>query len=153
MIIISILLVICYMVLIILFHMTFFEFGAIHGKIRAAYTSSTEVLLVFSKFVSVVVYQFITNQLALAIITLVLSVFLLFDFLAKQPFINDSITKLYFILYLLYVWSSVICFVAYLLKNTQFEAAILLLILGYPFIIMTVVSKISNIVWNVFLNM
>ena len=141
MIIISILLVICYMVLIILFHMTFFEFGAIHGKIRAAYTSSTEVLLVFSKFVSVVVYQFITNQLALAIITLVLSVFLLFDFLAKQPFINDSITKLYFILYLLYVWSSVICFVAYLLKNTQFEAAILLLILGYPFIIMTVVSK------------
>ena len=97
------------MVLITLFHMTLFEFGAIHGKIRAAYTSSTEVLLVFAKFILVVAYQFITNELALAIITIIISAFLLFDFLAKQPFINDSITKLYFILYLLFVWSSVHC--------------------------------------------
>ena len=139
--IISIILILIYMILIILFHMTLFEFGAIHGKIRAAYTSSTEVLLVFAKFILVVCYQFITSELALAIITIIVSVFLLFDFLAKQPFINDSITKLYFILYLLFVWSSVICMIAYLLKKTDFEAGILLLILGYPFIIMTVVSK------------
>ena len=139
--IISIILTLCYMILIILFHMTLFEFGAIHGKIRAAYTSSTEVLLVIAKFILVVAYQFITNDLALAIITIIISVFLLFDFLAKQPFINDSITKLYFILYLLFVWSSVICIIAYLLKKTDFEAGILLLILGYPLIIITVVSK------------
>ena len=139
--IISIILIIIYMILIILFHMTLFEFGAIHGKIRAAYTSSTEVLLVLVKFVLVVAYQFITNELALAIITIIVSVFLLLDFLAKQPFINDSITKLYFILYLLFVWSSVICIIAYLLKKTDFEAGILLLILGYPFIILTVISK------------
>ena len=139
--IVSIILVLCYMILIILFHMTLFEFGAIHGKIRAAYTSSTEVLLVIVKFAMVVVYHFITNELALALITIIVSVFLIFDFLAKQPFINDSITKLYFILYLLFVWSSVITMIAYLLKNTEFEAGILLLILGYPFIILTVVSK------------
>ena len=139
--IISILLVLVYMILIILFHMTLFEFGAIHGKIRAAYTSSTEVLLVLVKFVMVVVFQFITNELALSIITIIVSVFLLFDFLNKQPFINDSITKLYFILYLLFVWSSVITIIAYLLKHTEFEAGILLLILGYPFIILTVISK------------
>ena len=139
--IISILLIMCYMVLIILFHMTLFEFGAIHGKIRAAYTSSTEVLLVLVKFAMVVCYQFITHELALAIITIIVSVFLLFDFLAKQPFINDSITKLYFILYLLFVWSAVITIVAYLLKKTDFEAGILLLILGYPFIMLTVVFK------------
>ena len=139
--IISIILILIYMILIILFHMTLFEFGAIHGKIRAAYTSSTEVLLVFAKFILVVCYQFITSELALAIITIIVSVFLLFDFLAKQPFINDSITKLYFILYLLFVWSSVICMIAYLLKKTDFEAGILLLLLGYPFIIITVVSK------------
>ena len=137
----SIILIICYMILIILFHMTLFEFGAIHGKIRAAYTSSTEVLLVLVKFALVVCYQFITNELGLAIITVIVSIFLLFDFLSKQPFINDSITKLYFILYLLFVWSSIICIVAYLLKNTEFEAGVLLLILGYPFIILTVVSK------------
>ena len=137
----SIILILIYMVLITLFHMTLFEFGAIHGKIRAAYTSSTEVLLVFAKFILVVAYQFITNELALAIITIIISAFLLFDFLAKQPFINDSITKLYFILYLLFVWSSVICIIAYLLKRTDFEAGILLLILGYPFIIITVTSK------------
>ena len=139
--IISIILILCYMILIILFHMTLFEFGAIHGKIRAAYTSSTEVLLVIVKFALVACYQFITNELGLAIITIIVSVFTLFDFLGKQPFINDSITKLYFILYLLFVWSSVICIIAYLLKNTEFEAGILLLILGYPFIILTIVSK------------
>jgi hypothetical protein len=81
--IISILLVLVYMILIILFHMTLFEFGAIHGKIRAAYTSSTEVLLVLVKFVMVVVFQFITNDLALSIITIIVSVFLLFDFFNK----------------------------------------------------------------------
>ena len=139
--IISILLIICYMVLILLLHMTFFEFGAIHGKLRAAYTSSTEVLLVIVKFVLVVVFQFIENELALAIITIIISVFSLMDFLAKQPFINDSITKLYYILYLIFAWSSVITIIAYLLKNTEFEAAILLLILGYPFIILAVTSK------------
>ena len=139
--IISILLIICYMILIILFHMTFFEFGAIHGKIRAAYTSSTEVLLVIVKFGLVVVFEFVHNELALAIITIIVSVFLLFDFLAKQPFINDSITKLYYILYLIFVWSSVITIVAYLLKNTEFEAGILLLILGYPFIVLSITSK------------
>ena len=99
------------------------------------------MLLVFAKFILVAAYQFITNELALAIITIIISAFLLFDFLFNQPFINDSITKLYFILYLLFVWSSVICIIAYLLKRTDFEAGILLLILGYPFIIITVTSK------------
>ena len=91
------------MIPIILFHMTIFEFRAIHGKIRAAYTSRTEVLLDLVKLAMVVVYHFITNELVLALITIIVSVFLIFDFLAKRNFINDSITKLYFILYLLFV--------------------------------------------------
>ena len=141
MIVLSIILIICYLVLIILFHMTLFEFGAIHGKIRAAFTSSTEVMLVICKFILVVAYHFISHQLALSLITFCVSVFLLFNFLGKQPFINNTITKIYYTLYLLFVWSGLICIVSYLLKDSQFEGGILLLILGYPFIILTIVTK------------
>ena len=141
MIIISIILTFCYLVLIILFHMTLFEFGAIHGKIRAAFTSSTEVMLVVCKFILVLAYHFISHELALSLITFCMSIFLLFDFLGKQPFINNTIKKIYFILYLLFVWSGFICIIAYLLKDSQFEGGILLLILGYPFIILTIITK------------
>ena len=141
MIIISSFLIICYLILIILFHMTLFEFGAIHGKIRAAFTSSTEVLLVIVKFILVVAYQFIRHQMALALITFILSLFLLFNFLEKQPFINNTITKLYFTLYLLFFWSGFICVVSLLLKNTKFEGGVFLLVLGYPFIVLTIISK------------
>lgn len=102
MVIISVFLIICYMVLVILFHMTLFEFGAIHGKVRASFTSSTEVMLVIVKFILVVIYQFIKHKMALALITFCLSIFLLFNFLDKQPFINNTILKIYFTLYLLF---------------------------------------------------
>ena len=141
MMIISCILILTYLILIILFHMTFFEFGAIHGKVRAAFTSSTEVLLVIMKFILVVCYQFITHQMALALITICIGIFLLFDFLSKQPFINNGITKLYYTLYLLFVWTGITCIVSLLLKNSKFEGGILLLILGYPFILLTIISK------------
>ena len=141
MIIISSILIVCYLILIILFHMTLFEFGAIHGKIRAAFTSSTEVMLVLVKFILVVIYQFIKHQMALALITFCLSAFLLFNFISKKPFINNTVTKLYLTLYLLFFWSGFVCLVALLLKNSQFEGGILLLLLGYPFIILTIISK------------
>ena len=139
--IISSILIVCYLILIILFHMTLFEFGAIHGKIRAAFTSSTEVMLVLVKFILVVIYQFIKHQMALALITFCLSAFLLFNFINKKPFINNTVTKLYFTLYLLFFWSGFVCLVALLLKNSQFEGGIILLLLGYPFIILTITSK------------
>jgi len=141
MILISIILIICYLILIILFHMTLFEFGAIHGKVRAAFTSSTEVMLVLVKFILVVCYQFIKHQMALSLITLGLSLFLLVNFLDKQPFINNTIMKLYFTLYLLFFWSGFTCIIALLLKDTKFEGGIILLLLGYPFIILAVISK------------
>ena len=141
MIIISVLLIIFYLVIIILFHMTLFEFGTIHGKVRAAFTSSTEVNLVIVKFILIVIYQFIKHEMALALITLCLSAFLLFNFLEKQPFINNTITKIYFVLYLLFFWTGFTCLIGLLLKNTDFEGGILLLVLGYPFIILTIISK------------
>ena len=140
-IIISVLLTICYLAIIILFHMTLFEFGAIHGKVRAAFTSSTEVNLVIVKFILIVIYQFIRHEMGLALITFCLSAFLLFNFLEKQPFINNTITKIYFTLYLLFFWTGFICIIGLLLKNTDFEGGILLLVLGYPFIILTIISK------------
>ena len=131
MMIISIILIIFYLIVIFLFHMTLFEFGVIHGKVRAAFTSSTEVLLVIMKFILVVCYQFIKHQLALNLITICIGVLLLFDFLEKQPFINNGITKIYYTLYLLFLWTGITCLVSLLLKNSKFEGGILLLILEH----------------------
>ena len=141
MIIIGCFLLFLYLIPIILFHMTLFEFGAIHGKLRAAFTSSTEVHLVLMKIVLVLIYQFIKHEMALALITFCIGIFLLFDFLGKMPFIKNSINKLYLILYLLFVWTGFICIIALLLKNTKFEGGILLLLLGYPFTILAIVTR------------
>ena len=134
-------LLIIYLIPIILFHMTLFEFGAIHGKLRAAFTSSTEVKLVLMKIILVIIYQFIKHEMALALITLCIGIFLLFDFLEKMPFIKNSINKLYFILYLLFVWTGFTCVIALLLKDSKFEGGILLLLLGYPFAILAIVTR------------
>ncbi len=134
-------LLIIYLVIIYLFHMTLFEFGAIHGKLKAAFTSSTEVKLVLMKIALVIIYQFIKHELALALITFCIGIFLLFDFLSKMPFIKNSINKLYFILYLLFVWTGFTCIVSLLLKDTKFEGGVMLLLLGYPFTILAIVTR------------
>ena len=126
---------------VILFHITLFEFGAIHGKLKAAFTSSTEVKLVLMKLALVILYQFVKHQMVLAIITFLIAVFLLFDFIGKQPYIKNTIVKLYLILYLLFAWTGFTCIVSLLLKDTKFEGGILLLLLGYPFIILAVVTR------------
>ena len=141
MILIGCILLIIYVIMIVLFHITFFEFGAIHGKLKAAFTSSTEVILVLMKFVLVVIYQFLKHEMAVALITFCIGVFLLFNFISKMPFIKNSINKLYFILYLLFVWTGFTCIISLLLKDSRFEGGVLLLLLGYPFTILAVVTK------------
>ena len=141
MIIISCVFLILFIVPTILFHITLFEFGAIHGKLKAAFTSSCEVKLVLMKIVLVILYQFVKHQMVLAIITFLIAVFLLFDFIGKQPYIKNTIVKLYLILYLLFAWTGFTCIVSLLLKETKFEGGILLLLLGYPFIILAVITR------------
>ena len=141
MVIISCVLIILYLIPIILFHITLFEFGAIHGKLKAAFTSSTEVKLVLIKFALVVIYQFIKHEMALALITFFVGIFLLFDFLDKKPFINNTLNKLYFILYLLFVWTGFTCIISLLLKDSDFEGGVLLLLLGYPFTVFAVATR------------
>ena len=141
MIIISCLFLIIFIVPVILFHITLFEFGAIHGKLKAAFTSSCEVNLVLMKVVLVILYQFVKHQMVLAIITFLIALFLLFDFIGKQPYIKNTIVKLYLILYLLFAWTGFTCIVSLLLKDTKFEGGILLLLLGYPFIILAVITR------------
>ena len=132
---------IVYLIPIILFHITLFEFGAIHGKLKAAFTSSTEVKLVLMKLALVILYQFIKHQMALALITFIIALFLLFDFLGKKPFIKNTIIKLYFILYLLFAWTGFTCIISLLLKDSKFEGGVLLLLLGYPFIILAITTR------------
>ena len=139
--IISIIFSVIFVVLMILFRSTLFEFGRCNGKFKAAYTSSTEVLLEISKFLLIILYQFIKKEIPLAIITFILSLLLFIHFLNKQPFSNGFTMKVYFTLYLLFFWSSSICILAVLLRNSKFEGGILLLLIGYPFIIISVSIK------------
>ena len=130
-----------FLFLIILFRSTLYEFGSYKEKLKAAYTSSTELLLELAKTILIILYQFIKNEMALAILTFFISLILYVHFLKKKPFYNGLTMKLYCILYLLFFWSSIICLLSILLKNSKFEGGILLLIIGYPLIIISISTQ------------
>jgi len=134
-IVISIIFILIYALLNFLFSSTLFEFGTNKNNFRAAYTSSTQVLLEIIKILIIILYQFIKNEMLLSIITFILSLILLIDFLNKQPFSNGFTMKLYFTLYLIFFWSCTICIISILLKSTKFEGGVILLIMGFPIII------------------
>ena len=135
--IISIFFIIIYAVLNFIFYSTLFEFGANNAKLKSAYTSSTQVLLEIIKLILIILYQFIKNEMILSIITFILSLILLIDFFNKQPFSNGLTMKLYWILYLIFFWSCTICLLGILLKNSKFEGGVILLLIGYPIIILS----------------
>ena len=65
--------------------MIYFDFGVIRNKLKTAFTSSTEVLLVLVNFILVIIYQFIKNKTALSIITFILFLLLFLDYYGKHP--------------------------------------------------------------------
>ncbi len=82
-IIISSVFIILFTFLIILFRSTIFEFGTNNDKLKASYSSSTEVLLIIVKILLSLLYQFVRGEIALSIITFLLSIILLFYFNSK----------------------------------------------------------------------
>ena len=76
--------------------------------------------------------------MALAIITLCVSLILLMNYLITQPHSNGFTIKLYISLYTLFCWSCIICIGSILLKNSNFRSGIILLILGYPIILVNI---------------
>ena len=140
MIIISCILIVIFVMIILLFKITYFEFGVFQNKLKATFTSSTDVLLLLTQILLVIIYQFLKHQITLSIITLIISFFIFYDFYEKQPFTNITLNKTYYTLYVIFLWTSLICFLSLLLKNTKFEGAVLLLLLSYPFIILIVVT-------------
>ena len=140
-IILSIIFIIIFKVLIIIFHCTIFEFGVNPSKFKAAYTSSTNVVLDVSKLILIILYQFVTKDTDLGIITLMLSLILFFHFIRTQPFSSGFTMKLYTSLYLFFVWSSSLCLVSIFLKQSKFEGGIILYLIGFPIIIFAVFFK------------
>ena len=137
-IIISILFTISYKLIIILLHTTLYEFGVNPNKLKAGYSSSTEVLLDIIKLLLILLYQFILHKMTLSIITLCISIILLFNYLVMQPYSNGFTMKLYLSLYTLFCWSCITCLGSILLKNSNFRSGIILLILGYPIILLMI---------------
>ena len=82
--------------------------------------------------------------MALAIITLLFSIILLINFLIIQPYSSGFTMKLYLLLYAYFCWSCIICIASILLKNSNFRSGIVLLILGYPLILIIISQKESD---------
>ena len=134
-IIISFIFIIIFKLFIIVFHYLVYEFGHNSNILKSGYTSSTEVMLDIAKFLLIIIYQFISNEIALSIISLALSVILLIHFLIIQPYSNNFTMKLYLLLYIFFFWSCCICIISIFLRNSEFKSGIVLLMLGYPFIL------------------
>ena len=124
--------------LVIIFHSTLFEFGVNRGKFKAAYTSSTNVLLDVSKLLLILLYTFVTNEKVLAIFTFLLSILLFIHFISTQPYSSGFTMKVYMALYLFFFWSSVLCLISVFLEKSKFDGGILLYLLGFPIIIFAV---------------
>jgi len=134
----SIILTIINKLILLIFHSTLYEFGVHPHKLKSGYSSSNQILYDLTKLMLIIVYQFISHQMALAIITLLFSIILLIHFLITQPYSSGFTMKLYLTLYAFFCWSCIICIASILLKNSNFRSGIILLILGYPLILIIV---------------
>ena len=90
MIVISCISIIIYVILLYLFKSIYFEFG-VTNKLKSCFTSSTEVLLLLTQLLLVILFQFAKNEIALSAITLILSFFIFFDYFGHQPYINKDL--------------------------------------------------------------
>ena len=140
-IILSIIFIIIFEFIIIIFHMTIFEFGVCPSKLKAAYTSTTTIMLDIFKLILILLYQFVSDETALAIITLIISLILFFHFIGTQPFSSGFTMKLYTALYLFFLWTSILCLLSIFLKDAKFEGGVILYIIGFPIIILAVFFK------------
>ena len=136
--ILSIILIIILKTMTFLFHTTLYEYGVFPNKLKAAYSSSNEFILDFIKLLLIILYQFISHQMALAIITLLISIIILINFLVIKPYSSEFTMKLYLSLYSLFCWSCVLCIISIFLKNSNFKSGIILLMLGYPLILIMI---------------
>ena len=137
----SIVLIVINKLIVIIFHSTLYEFGINSNKLKSGYSSANAILYDLTKLILIIIYHFVSHQMALAIITLLFSIILLINFLRTQPYSNGFTMKLYLILYTFFCWSCIICIASILLKNSNFRSGIVLLILGYPLIIIIVYVK------------
>ena len=134
----SIILIIINKIILIIFHSTQYEFGIESLKLKSGYSSSNQILYDLTKLILILVYQLISHQMALAIITLLFSIILLTNFLLNPPYSSGFTMKLFLLLYSFFCWSCIICISSILLKNSNFRSGIVLLILGYPIIIIII---------------
>ena len=138
---ISIVLVIIFKILTLIIHTTLYEFGTEPNKLTSGYSSTTNVMLDIIELILIIIYQFISHQLALILITLFISILILIHFLIAHPFSNEFAIKLYLSLYALFCWTCILCIITIFLKDSEFRSGIILLILIYPFILIIIYMK------------
>ena len=141
MIVISCILIIIYYPALIIIQAVYYEFAIFGYKIKSVFTPHTEILLLLTKLLLVIIYQFIRHEIALSLMSLIISFFICMDYFQRQPYMNRNLNKLSLILYCFFLWTNVICFIGLILKNSKFEGDVLLLLLGYPFIILLIFQK------------
>ena len=134
----SIILIIINKIILIIFHSTQYEFGIESHKLKSGYSSSNQILYDLTKLILILVYQLISHQMALAIITLLFSIILLTNFLLNPPYSSGFTMKLFLLLYSFFCWSCIICIASILLKNSNFRSGLILLILGYPIVLIMI---------------
>ena len=140
-IVINILYTVIFELLVILFHMTLYEFGYNSSKLKSAYSCSTDILLDLTKLLLVILYQFVEEPMWLAVATLFLSLILLVHFSLTKPYSNEFTKNLYLILYTFFFWTCAICIIASFLKNSKFKSGIVLVLLGYILIFIIIFLK------------
>ena len=139
---ISVILIIIYKIITLIFNTTLYEFGFESDKLITGYSSSAIVLLDIIELILIISYQFISYRMTLSLISLFISLFIslliLIHFLVIHPFSNEFAIKFYLSLNALFCWTCILCTISIFLDDSEFKSGIILLFIGSLFILIII---------------
>lgn len=123
--------------------MLFFEYKLIHSKPSCRYNSLSQIYLLISKIILSFLYEFLSNDnnvegnhnIILALVTFIISLFLLVTFYNLQPFYNQKVNCLHLCKYFLFFWGNASLLITICLKGTNFTGGLGIFYIGCPVIV------------------
>ena len=114
---------------------TFYEFKNNKDYSSAKMSSATTISFFYAKIILVLIFETIKNKMMLCFISLCVSLYLTYVYNMYQPYHNQFINKLNIALYYMLFWSNFVLLFANLLHKSAYEGGILLILIGYPIIV------------------
>jgi hypothetical protein len=127
--------------------MTYYETKTSSQNQSARSNSKSEVFMLISKIITILLFSFLRNessQWILIIVTFFLSGFMFFSYYEGRPYYNDTIMKVYLVSTSIYFWNTFVLLFGKILENTSFDGCLAMFLIGIPIITLIILSNFDN---------